>query len=120
MRSFLRLLGALASAIEQFVAADGVRCLVEYWKQRRSESLAAERLSHEQTLSSALARGDLDAVEHHAARLLANARRANADNRAASGGGDRPGPGHSDNHTISLVRDDADLEQMQAQIDALL
>ena len=84
-----------------------------------AESRARERLADEQRLASALARGDLDAVESHAHRLLIDAERANRD-RLTAGDLSRSRGGHGDGEPEPVDGVNADVETLQREVDGLL
>ena len=119
MTALLKLIAAMARVLEEFADAGGVDVMIEAWRAGREQAQAQARLAEEQRLASALARGDLDAVESHAAQLLAEANRANRD-RTAARAVDRSGFWHSDDHAEFVGRNDADVETMQREIDALI
>ena len=119
MRAALTLLKALAALMEQFVDANGVGLLVDLWRQRMSESAAKQRLAEEQAVASALARGDLAAIESNAERLLSEARQAN-DRRRETGDQRGPGSRDGDGQPEPLGRDDASAESLQREIDQLI
>ena len=119
MKDLLRVLSALAALIEEFVAAGGVEVLVGAWRARRESAEARARLDEERRLASALARGDMDTVESVAHKLLVAAQRSNSD-RGASRSVNRSGFWNGDDHDEFVDGNDADVETMQREIDALI
>ena len=119
MSALLKLIAALASILEAFVEAGGVAVLVDAWRSQRENNEEQRRLAYEQRIASALARGDLDELERHADRLLTAAQEANHRGRASDHSG---GSGSRDGHGIDVAvgPDGADIETLQAEIDALI
>ena len=119
MTALLKLIAAMARVLEEFAENGGVEIMIDAWRAQREQSKAQARLADEQRLASALARGDLDAIESHAHGLLVAADRANRD-RAEAGdlGGSRGGDG--DGKSVAVDGAHADAETLQREIDALL
>ena len=119
MTALLRLVGSMASLVSAFIEAGAVEILVDVWRSQREKNEEERRLAYEQRIASALARGDLDVLELHADRLLAAAQEANH-RRGAQGVGSRQEDWSGDSVRISMDADDADVETLQAEIDALI
>jgi len=119
MSTIAALLRALAALLQSFADAGGGSLLADLLRHRINESRAAADLADEQRLASALARGDLDAVESHAELLLRQARRANGD-RSSTGDQHRSASGHGDGHAVAVGGHDADAAALQREITALL
>ena len=119
MSTIAALLRALAALLQSFADAGGGSLLADLLRHRIHESRSAADLADEQRLASALARGDLDAVEHHAELLLRQARRANGD-RSSTGDQHRSASGNGDGHAVTVGRHDTDVETLQREVMALL
>ena len=119
MTALLKLIAALAKILDEFADAGGVQILIEAWTASREQSKARARLADEQRLASALARGDLDAVESHAERLLVAAEGANRD-RGSPRDLDRSDRRDGDDHDGAVGADHSDANALQRQIAALI
>ena len=119
MRDLMRLIVAIAAILEEFAASGGVQILTQVWRSKIEQSQAQTRLANERRLASALARGDLDAVESHAAQLLTEASHANRD-RTAARAVDRSGFWHGDDHDEFVGRNNVNVETLQKQVDRLI
>ncbi len=119
MTALLKLIAALAKILDEFADAGGVQVMIEAWGASREQSKARARLADEQRLASALARGDLDAVESHAERLLIAAEDANRD-RGSARDLDRSDRRNGDDHDRIVGADHSDVDTLQRQIAALI
>tara|TARA_R100000808_G_scaffold4356_2_gene14432 strand:- start:835 stop:1167 length:333 start_codon:yes stop_codon:yes gene_type:complete len=109
----------MASLISAFIEAGAVEILVDVWRSQREKNEEERRLAYEQRIASALARGDLDVLELHADRLLAAAEESNH-RRGAPDHSGRSGSRDGNGNDVAMDADDADVETLQAEIDALI
>jgi len=111
VRTLLRLLSALASALDAFIDAGGVALLVDYLRERREEARANARRQHQAWVDGELGSGDPARVERVYVLLRDEAE---ANHHRAPGdpvGG--PASGDGDNDARLPPTDDAALEALR-------